>query len=340
MKQRYHIFKRGNGVLYCLDTEENRQTSLQTRDIGEAQRLVNAKNEACRQPAMNLEIARVYLNHSDPAYATRTWQQVMDEMARQKKGETQKRWERAMRETPFDLVRKKTLVETRAQDFLDVLASGAVCTNVFLRRLHNYALEMDWLPKGIVPRRQWPKIEFKSKRAITFEEHQRIIAGERSPEWRAYFNVLWHLGGSQSDVASLCAESVDWEMKVIGFRRMKTGSVVQLHFGTALASILSDLPGEGFLFPSLATRHEKDRAKQFMRRCRLVNVNGVSLHSYRYAWAERARAAGYPERFAQEALGHKSIAVHRAYAKKANVKIPSLEEYEKKIVSLNIAVNQ
>jgi hypothetical protein len=37
---------------------------------------------------------------------------------------------------------------------------------------------------------------------------------------------------------------------------------------------------------------------------------------------------GYPERFAQEALGHNSKAVHRAYAKKAQVKLPALEEYE------------
>ena len=166
MKQRYHLFKRRNRVFYCLDTEKNRQTSLQTRDVDEAQRLINARNEACRQPAMNLEIARVFLNHSDPAYATRTWQQVMDEMARHKKGETQKRWERAMKEKPFDLIRTKTLVETKAQDFLDALAAGAVCTNIFLRRLHNFAIEMDWLPKSVIPRRQWPKIEFKSKRGI------------------------------------------------------------------------------------------------------------------------------------------------------------------------------
>jgi hypothetical protein len=36
-----------------------------------------------------------------------------------------------------------------------------------------------------------------------------------------------------------------------------------------------------------------------------------------------------PERFAQEALGHNSKAVHRAYAKRAQMKIPSLEQYEK-----------
>jgi integrase len=56
----------------------------------------------------------------------------------------------------------------------------------------------------------------------------------------------------------------------------------------------------------------------------------VTLHSYRYAWAERAKVAGYPERFAQEALGHNSKAVHRAYAKRALMKIPSLEEYEER----------
>jgi hypothetical protein len=37
---------------------------------------------------------------------------------------------------------------------------------------------------------------------------------------------------------------------------------------------------------------------------------------------------GGPERFAQEALGHNSKAVHRAYAKRALMRIPSLEEYE------------
>jgi integrase len=61
-----------------------------------------------------------------------------------------------------------------------------------------------------------------------------------------------------------------------------------------------------------------------------LKIQGVTLHSYRYAWAERAKTAGYPERFAQEALGHNSKAVHRAYAKRALVKIPSLEEYEKR----------
>ena len=56
----------------------------------------------------------------------------------------------------------------------------------------------------------------------------------------------------------------------------------------------------------------------------------MTVHSNRYAWAERAKQCGYPERFAQEALGHNSKAVHRAYAKRVQVGLPSIEEYQRR----------
>ena len=74
-----------------------------------------------------------------------------------------------------------------------------------------------------------------------------------------------------------------------------------------------------------------DRATEFKQRCRGLGIKGVTLHSYRYAWAERAKQCGYPERFAQEALGHNSKAVHAAYARKAEVHVPSLESWEKQM---------
>lgn len=75
---------------------------------------------------------------------------------------------------------------------------------------------------------------------------------------------------------------------------------------------------------------ESDRATEFKQRCGSLGIEGVTVHSDRYAWAERAKQSGYPERFAQEALSHNSKAVHRAYAKKAKVRVPSLEEYERR----------
>jgi integrase len=55
-----------------------------------------------------------------------------------------------------------------------------------------------------------------------------------------------------------------------------------------------------------------ERATEFRQRIVGLGIEGVSLHSYRYACAERALKGGYPERFAQQALGHSSRAVHHA----------------------------
>jgi integrase len=214
------------------------------------------------------------------------------------------------------------------------MEQGTVSTNVYLRRIQNFAVDLQWLPCPIVPRNRWPKVRHKERRAITWEEHQRIILREPNSETKAFYEAMWLLGGSQSDIANLRAEDIDWADRVVSYSRKKTGTIVQLHFGIETERVLRDRPAMGPLFPRLAPMHEKHRAKEFHRRSRGLGIVGVSLHSYRYAWAERARLVGYPERFAQEALGHDSKAVHRAYAKKARLKLPSLEEYEKKIIPL------
>ena len=88
-------------------------------------------------------------------------------------------------------------------------------------------------------------------------------------------------------------------------------------------ALLKRLPAEGQLFPYLCTVRAGDRATEFKQRCIGFGIAGVSLHSYRYAWAERALKCGFPERFAQQALGHNSKAVHGAYSKHAEVTVPS-----------------
>ena len=228
----------------------------------------------------------------------------------------------------YDSIRTRLLIETQAEHRFRVLNEGTVSTNVYLRRMHNFALDMNWLPVSVIPRKQWPPVRFKEKRAITLEEHQKIIAAERNPERKAHYELCWHLGASQGDIASLKGEDVDWQNGTVSFTRKKTGVPVIVHLGAEALNIFKDLPGEGLLFPYLAGVRARDRATEFGQRCRRLGILGVTLHSYRYAWAERAKICGYPERFAQEALGHNSKAVHRAYAKRALMKIPSLEDYE------------
>ncbi len=337
MKRRFILYRRKRGGIYYLeDTETRKQTSLGTRSRTEALTLLTARNEAVRQPQLNLQIARTYLAASDLEVSKRTWAVPMNEIVKSRSGTTRERWLYAVRDPAFDMIRNLPLFETRAEHLLRAMEAGTVSTNVYLRRIHNYAVDMGWLPWPLIPRNRWPKVAYRDKRAITLDEHRKILAAERNPEWYAYYELLWHFGASQTDLATIEASNIDWTCQTLCYERTKTGTPAQIAFGDTVVEILRCLPRAGCLFPRISELHEKHRAKQFRRRCLQLGLEGISLHSYRYAWAERARKAGYPERFAQEALGHNSKAVHRAYAKRALVTLPSLEKYEENALSGNI----
>jgi len=137
------------------------------------------------QPAINLQIARAYLMASDPLIVNRTWQQAMRRSLNQT-GFHARPLADGHQGQGFDPIRKTPLIETQAEHLLNVLSRGTVSTNVHLRKLHNFCLDMNWLPWPVVPKRQWPEVRFKEKRAITFEEHQAILAREQNPERKAY----------------------------------------------------------------------------------------------------------------------------------------------------------
>ncbi len=126
----------------------------------EGNRLLHAQNEAQHQPTINLQIARAYLAATDPLIHPH----LAVRHGRDGQGQTwgdQSRWLTRDAQKPFDHIRHLKLVETRAEHLWHVLTTGTVSTNIFLRRMHNFALDMNWLLAGLVPRRQWPKIQFR-----------------------------------------------------------------------------------------------------------------------------------------------------------------------------------
>ena len=233
-----------------------------------------------------------------------------------------------MKSKAFDGLRQKKLLETNAVDFLAVLKGGQVSVAHFLKRLHNLALALGWIPLPILAPKLWPKIQFKPKRAVTLDEHQGILAAESNRERKLYYQLLWEVGASQSDAAELTAENIDRATNSLTYFRKKTREQAQLAISKSLAAILAQLPQTGPLFPNICVQPVNLRAAEFYYLCKRLKIAGITLHSYRYAWAERAKTCGYPERFAQEALGHNSKAVHRAYARRAKVLIPAMEDYE------------
>lgn len=262
MPQRYRLMCRGarGRKFYAVDTQNGKRTSLRTSDPEEAERLVHAKNEAERQPMLNLHMAKVYLSGTHSALAKRTWRDAIEAIIGLKAGSNQERWKTFLNDRALTPLLPLIVVETQSETLLQVLKSGTVSTNVYLRRLHNFCVDMNWLLAPLVPKRQWPTVRFKVKRAITLEEHRKIIARETNTERKAFYTLCWHLGGSQGDIARLVGEDVDWEQGTVSFRRQKTAVPVLLFLGPDAMQVFEDLPAEGPLFPHLVTLRSSDRA--------------------------------------------------------------------------------
>ena len=101
-----------------------------------------------------------------------------------------------------------------------------------------------------------------------------------------------------------------------------------LAIGPRIQAILDQCPPSGSLFPTFCQWTSGHRTTEFARRCEIAGIKNRQLKGYRYAWAERARASGMPEREAMNHLGHKSRAIHRAYAANARSVTLPLEHYE------------
>ena len=336
MKNRYRIYIRGkhsgSKVWWIQDNKTGKRESLRTTDKHDALEMLLLRNRPHQDAGFHARMARTHILVSNPQNADRTWQSVMADVENDKNDmadSTKARCNRAHASKPFDHIRNLFVASTSADDFKKVLKAGGVSTNMYLSRLHNYALGMNWLLVPIIAKKLWPEVIHKDQRAIKFEEHQKILERELNQERKGFYEICWHIGGSQTDMANLKAENIDWQKRTISYIRQKSKTLATLKIDDGLGKLLLSLPVTGNLFPYLAGVREADRATEFRQRCDGLSIKGVTLHSYRYAWAERAATAGYPERFAQQALGHASKTVARAYARNADVLLPSLESYER-----------
>src|SRR5580692_7946684 len=145
MKTRYRLICRGirGGAYYCVDSTTGKRTSLGTTNADDAQQIVEAKNNSERQPVLNLQIAKAYLAGTDNGIATRTWQQAIESLTNTKQGANQQRWKTAARDKAFIPLLPRVIIETPGELLLKVLQTGKVSTNVFLRRLHNFCVDMN-----------------------------------------------------------------------------------------------------------------------------------------------------------------------------------------------------
>ena len=311
----YRTYRRSNGNFYSHEQESGKQRSLKTKDKIVAKRLVDELNKAIEAPVLAKSQAMATLTAVEPMMGKRRWQDVMDEVSDVPKESTRERRLREYKSPRYNPIRNRLVIDPIRAEFNRLLGNQKPSTNTYLKLLQNFALSNRWLSEPVIDAKRWPKAIKKKKRAVTEDEHNRIVASEQNEERRQYYRMIWELGGSQTDVAKLTRKNVDMENQQISYTRCKTGEFAIIPMTQSLVSLIEELPNQGQLFPGMASITANARASEFHRKCRVLNIEGISLHSYRYAWAQRAYQIGLPERWAKSCLGHSSSAVHLAYAK-------------------------
>jgi integrase len=176
----------------------------------------------------------------------------MEQLQARGKDSSRERYASVFKSPSFDGLRNKKLLETNADDLLAIFKEGKVSIIHFLKRLHNFALDLGWIAVPVVPPYLWPKYEPKDRRGITLEEHQSILVAQKKAEWKLFLELLWETGAAQSDAANLKAEDIDWQTRTVSYFRQKTGSLAQFTISTALEKVLQQFT-TGPLFPKLST---------------------------------------------------------------------------------------
>ena len=333
---RFRMFRRGNGWFYSEDVLTRQQISLHTKDRKEAQVLLSVKNETYRVPMMNLMLAKTYLQKTHPEHISRTWGEVLDRLIEGlEEGVPRQKWEQVRDSQPFARLRSIALFYMEDIHFWRVLnhPRATASTPRWLRQLRNYAMDMGWLLHRVLPKKAWPKPKPRPRRAITSEQHRRIIAKEPDLERRQYYQMLWFSGGAQTDVAHFHSDCVDKATQTIYYQRKKMRTRNMGHsripIGEEIRALLDQLPAEDWFFPTIRLESSSQRAAKFKKLCLRLGIQDVTLHSYRYALAERAFWSGMSEKEAMIYLGHKSRNRHHAYAKNAPTVALPLSYYEK-----------
>jgi hypothetical protein len=262
----------------------------------------------------------------------------MEQLQARGKDSSRERLRQRVQVAAFDGLRHKKLLETTADDFFAVFKDGKVSIVCFLKRLAQLRLE-SWLdcPADCRAvslaeiRTQRPARHHAGRTPERFGRRRKTPSG----------NCIWNCFGKPARRRATRRTSRP---------RTLTGRRGRFPISGKRPARWRSSPSARRWKPCCSSCRRPAHCSRscprsrpttapagFRRRCHKAGVSGVTLHCYRYAWAERAKVVGMPERFAQAALGHNSKAIHRAYAKKAVIIAPSLRTTKRKAASLLVA---
>lgn len=175
------------------------------------------------------------------------------------------------------------------------------------------------------------KVENVPEEREAFSPEELKLIGQNARGWvYSLFMVATNTGLREGDVCTLRWAEVDLGAGWIRRKMLKTGKVVEIPILPALAKHLCSLPREnGFVFPDLAERYEKQRTsvgaqvtrfleglgiettRKVSGRSRAVSVKDI--HSCRHTFCYLAALNGVPLPVVQSVVGHMTPEMTKRY---------------------------
>lgn len=154
---------------------------------------------------------------------------------------------------------------------------------------------------------------------LTSEEIEQLFTyGFQSERDRALFGICLYCGCRISEALALTTDDI--EGGVITFRKGITKGQVstrQIDIHPKLAALLEAYnPQPGALFPGRHGRGHMTRAAADLilrEACQVIDLKGVSTHSFRRTALTRMSDAGVPLRVIQEISGHQTLSELQKY---------------------------
>ena len=364
----YRLKKNSRGIWTAVDKKTKKQTSLKckgTREQAEEIADIQFGNTDDSNAAHHMKAAEAHLMKCNPEYATNTWDMVADKLIKSKrkcggpmKLSTTRTYKSCWNHKGWDVLRHKRCIDTTPRDFEEATKDMGYLNVKFGQKLHNFAINRMLIPYAIMGLDMWPVVTIKGPicRAIKEDEHLKVLKFIDDPkmahwrqlvkthggkpidwmnEWKAFLSLLWYTGASQTDASMMKAENVKWDQGVLEYRRIKWKEPlkhapvrVAIAAGGALEKLLKKLPKKGPLFPLLINTDHSNRCRTFARFVDWLDFSNVSMHGYRYSFAERAKEKGMSAEDRMTTLGHKNFEMTSHYDQEAQVIPASIEIIE------------
>jgi integrase len=375
----YQNMSRG-GMWYMREFKDGKiikNKSLGTKDEKEAHELATLKQSVLSLSNSHAaKIAKVYQDQAGEEYVNRTWSDCFDAFNDPRiKSESSIRTYKSHWQHPvFDSIKDRKIADTNPSDLSNILKSATASGRNMMLMLHKFALDNHYAFQSLITKttKDATKRMLGDTTATLEKEEYKLILeaidenidkprknqnSELTKEFRDWIVLLWHVGGSSKDMASLTTDNVDWDNGNIVYYRekhrgTKTGmgqkkrEPVDFPMGETLKALIlkrmniAGIEGHKQLFPKMNNMSVESRLKMFNRSLKYAGIpkskierDGVErvlkIHSFRFAVACRmAETNVITLRIAQYYLGHNCPAVAHYYAGRASVEMESLEAIE------------